>query len=511
MSGATSEGTSRYTTDKIEGGLPARAFKTFGRTGWKASALGFGCYRIDDRISAHREALEKALRQGCNVIDTSINYADGHSEQAVGMVIKELIASGVIHRDEIIVMSKIGYVQGRTLKVVMEREKQGKPYPDVVKYIEGCWHCIHHDFIEEQLTESLKRLQLDHLDVLFLHNPEYFLMDSLNKQPDMRLDKVRDILYDRITRAFRRLEDEVDAGRIGCYGVSSNTFGRGVHEIDATSIATMWEIACHVSKDRTGNPYQHHFSVVQFPANILETGAILLQNNEESKTAIEFASGKELAVLINRPLNAIQGNQMIRLADLAVSKVAQSATKQMKEVCRLEEVFKQKLAPQIKTSGGALSPNKFFVWGTELSKANLKTFGLEQWKHIEFQVIRPQVSQLSQAMDLQMKGDFLKEWQIWRDNYTPSLMKLLEVIRNDFSKRSQKQIKAISKKVDALLPKALQTENLSRKVLAILLNTPGITCILNGMRRPKYVDDSLGILRFKPLKVDKDLYNKLHS
>ena len=45
------------------------------------------------------------------------------------------------------------------------------------------------------------------------------------------------------------------------------------------------------------------------------------------------------------------------------------------------------------------------------------------------------------------------------------------------------------------LPPAFRAESLSRKALAILTNTKGVTCVLSGMRRRNYVDDSLGALR----------------
>ena len=37
-------------------------------------------------------------------------------------------------------------------------------------------------------------------------------------------------------------------------------------------------------------------------------------------------------------------------------------------------------------------------------------------------------------------------------------------------------------------------------------NTKGVTCVLSGMRRPDYVDDSLGALRSPAFDVDLNLY-----
>jgi len=41
--------------------------------------------------------------------------------------------SGALTREDVIVVSKIGYVQGQNLKQAESREQAGRPYPDMVK------------------------------------------------------------------------------------------------------------------------------------------------------------------------------------------------------------------------------------------------------------------------------------------------------------------------------------------------------------------------------------------
>ena len=93
----------------------------------RESALGAIESVLD--VDDHRNALEKALQEGCNLIDTSTNYADGQSERLVGTVVKDLIAKRFITREEIIVVSKIGYVQGNNLARAEAREQGGKAIP----------------------------------------------------------------------------------------------------------------------------------------------------------------------------------------------------------------------------------------------------------------------------------------------------------------------------------------------------------------------------------------------
>jgi hypothetical protein len=173
MPGAASvEGTRRYAQRAIDQGIPASAYRGLGRTGLVNSSLGFGSYRIDDRTPEHASALDKALLSGVNLIDTSTNYTDGSSESCIGNVLARQ------QREELIVVSKVGYVQGQTLATARTREQRGSAFPEMVKYTEGCWHCIHPEFLADQLGRSLGRLRVEKVDVYLLHNPEYFFTDA---------------------------------------------------------------------------------------------------------------------------------------------------------------------------------------------------------------------------------------------------------------------------------------------------------------------------------------------
>jgi len=65
-------------------------YRTFERTGWRVSELGYGMWGMggwsgsDDRESF--ASLELALSRGVNFFDTAQAYGDGHSEQLLGML-----------------------------------------------------------------------------------------------------------------------------------------------------------------------------------------------------------------------------------------------------------------------------------------------------------------------------------------------------------------------------------------------------------------------------------------
>jgi hypothetical protein len=309
--GATSNGTENYFQKHS---LPIDPV-ILGKTKFCISPVGFGCYRIHFSIPEHALALEQALLSGCNLIDTSTNYGDGGSEILVGQALEKLFKEKKLSRDEVVVVTKVGYVQGQNLNLAKKRIEQSKPFTDMVEYDPECWHCISPDFLEDQITRSLERLKLEKIDVLLLHNPEYFLKTHQDSYE----------YYRRIERAFEYLEEQVQKGRIQYYGISSNTFPVSMTEHDFTSLEKILNLAHEIS-------HHNHFAVIQFPFNLFEAGAALIKNNS-SKTVLELAASHQLGTLVNRPLNAFYNNQLIRLADFPQHEMAQQISQAIEESC----------------------------------------------------------------------------------------------------------------------------------------------------------------------------------
>ena len=519
---ATPQGTGQYVANMLASPRHSRpsshGYTSFGSTGLTTSRIGFGGYRIDVGIEDHRKALEKALQDGCNLIDTSTNYADGHSEQLVGAVLKDLIAKETISRDEVIVVSKIGYVQGTNLARAEAREQAGKPFPEMVKYGDGIWHCLHPMFLGEQLILSLDRLGLKTLDVCLLHNPEYFLSDAKNRQlsiDPISLEDLRQEFYRRLQQAFVYLESQIAAGRLQYYGVSSNTCTAKPDNPEATSLSRMLKAAEAAAK-HAGIPH-HHFRVLQLPMNMFEAGALLMPNTgpEHSQTVLALARETNMAVLVNRPLNAIpeKGGGMIRLADPQVEVSNTNFESQHQKVAVLEHDYKQVLAPRIPTPEKGAAPLDYFNWAEELKRIRSSIQNLEHWDQIESQTIAPHANQVFQLLTRHFAGKKEEEqiWESWRDRYIPELVSLLKVMRMEAAQKSAKKLSRIRQIIDPLLPEAKREEPFSRKALWAVASTPGVTSVLNGMRHPVYADDSLTILQWEPLSHPRTLFEAIHT
>ncbi|HMR65370.1 MAG TPA: aldo/keto reductase, partial [Anaerolineae bacterium] len=67
-------------------------YRTFGRTGWQVSEIGYGMWGMggwtgsDDEQSL--QSLQLAVDLGCNFFDTAWAYGEGHSERLLGQVVK---------------------------------------------------------------------------------------------------------------------------------------------------------------------------------------------------------------------------------------------------------------------------------------------------------------------------------------------------------------------------------------------------------------------------------------
>ncbi len=508
---ASPEGTARYAarimSQSSHDSHMERGYGRFGNRGLTTSRLGFGTYRVDTREPEHRDAFKKALREGVNLIDTSTNYMDGDSERLVGSVLRELIKDGDLAREEVIVVSKIGYVQGENLKQAEAREQAGRPYPDMVKYGEGIWHCIHPEYLADQLSLSLDRLGLATLDVCLLHNPEYFLSEAAHHS-DGNLEVARDAFYRRIEQAFTFFESQVSAGRIRYYGVSSNTVTAAPSDAEATSLSRMCD-AARIAAASQGME-QHHFAVLQCPMNLYETGALVMPNTgaDQHETVLEVAQREGIAVLVNRPLNAMPTKKsgVVRLADFPLEGDPVDFDRQCQIVAALEEEYRKAIAPALQHSGQGMAPADFFTWAVELTRVRPQIQGLEHWEQIEHQMIAPHVNQVMQALTRHLTGKAAEQWESWRDRYVPQLLTLLGGLRREATERSRAKTAAVSAILDPLLPEARRRESLSRKALWVLASTPGVTCVLNGMRSPAYADDSLAVMGWEPLTGVRQIF-----
>jgi aryl-alcohol dehydrogenase-like predicted oxidoreductase len=495
---ATADGTKQFCDRMVSRGKNPTAYAELGRTGLMVSGVGFGCYRVHDSVDSHTEALHLAIEGGCNLIDTSTNYGDGGSERLVGSVLDNL--SPEWSSDEIVVVSKVGYLQGQNLADALGMARRDEGYEEVVRYAEGCWHCIHPRFIRDQLNKSLGRLRQPSLDVYLLHNPEYFLSHLDNEGDERTLEERRDVFYERIARAFECMEELVEAGQIGWYGVSSNTFVVPSYHPDATSAERMLGIAEEVcGKD-------HHFAVFQLPMNLLETGAVYPQANgaERPTSVLELASASQVGVLVNRPLNAICEGELIRLTDFEIDEPDQPVAKLAKALARLETEFDEGLARALRMQTEAPVTDHTFRWSTQATNAAKQLHDIVKWDQYVQSVFNPALSRQVGAIEHALSGPLQAAWHLWLERYIDSVSVLLMGLRAKCARASQRRSDKLAKRIAPHLPEELRDTPLSQQVISLLRGCTGVSSVLVGMRSVAYVSDATSVLDRPVVSVASD-------
>ncbi|MBT8368836.1 MAG: aldo/keto reductase [Deltaproteobacteria bacterium] len=455
------------------------------------SQAGFGCYRVSSGVDHHAKALRMALVEGINLIDTSANYADGGSEALVGQILKDLIESGDLARNEVVVVSKVGYLQGQNYALSRERKRQGRAFPELVEYGEGLEHCIHPEFLRDQLNRSLERLNLETLDFYLLHNPEYYLeWAQKNGQP---LEPARAEYYRRIKTAFEYLEDEIVQGRIRYYGISSNTFPATADQPDFTCLEEIWQIAELVATN-------HHFRLVQLPFNLMEPGAVLEINQPHGGSVLEFAQQKGLGILVNRPLNAFYNNQLFRLAEVPAFKIQpkDEIVRKIQYLSKSEKTLWMKILPALDVPPGLRTRIKEQVAIGDTLKHHWLNFGTyERWRQVKTGNLQPRIQDVM---------DFLAPYENrnedisnWTTSHREKIEEAFEAVASIYAEEAAHQVDRIRRTVAAADGEWASEGTLSQKALRAVRSTAAISCVLVGMRREAYVSDVLTELR-RPVK-----------
>jgi len=269
-------------------------------------AIGFGAYRATE--AGHLSALQHAIRLGVRIIDTSPNYG---SEELVGKAVRSCLHDGVCCRESLVIITKVGLLQGPDLADAMEREQAGRAWPGVVKLSRSAWYCISPEYVAHSMSRSKERLGLSP-DIVLLHNPEFILSDMLKRHGPGAVER-REWFYDmHLVPAFDALQAS-DA----IYGISSNIDGcrwsvSGRHNDAFESVDLSDALAA--AKRSAGEA--HRCKILQLPFNLLEPDAcVATVGGQDSRKMSPAANAQQLgfSVLSHRPLSAIPPTDALRL------------------------------------------------------------------------------------------------------------------------------------------------------------------------------------------------------
>jgi aryl-alcohol dehydrogenase-like predicted oxidoreductase len=210
--------------------------------------------------------------------------------------LNDLINEPGYSRGELVICTKGGYIpfDGAPTRNVRDYLDETFIKPGIASFDDfvGGSHCMTPGYLQNQIDQSLRNMNIESVDVYYIHNPE------------SQLGHVsEDEFYYRITAAFERLEENRKQGKLGAYGVATwNGFRVGRESREYHSLSRMFEVA------RTVGGQAHGFHFIQLPFNLAMPEALTLVNQDvgnEQLTLLEAA--EKLGVTVVASASMLQG------------------------------------------------------------------------------------------------------------------------------------------------------------------------------------------------------------
>jgi len=194
------------------------------------SEIGLGAWQLGVNSGwkgmTEREAINmvrKSIESGINFFDTAPNYGHGTSELRLGKALKDY------DRSKIVINTKFGHTDNGTTNYSAS-------------------------YIRESLEGSLKRLQVDYVDSLIIHNPPFEYLDGNNNAH------------------YEILERLIEEGKINAYGASLDTYEEMKLFMDTTN----------------GKVIEAFFNIL----------------HQDAARAFDIAQKKEVAIIVKIPLDS---------------------------------------------------------------------------------------------------------------------------------------------------------------------------------------------------------------
>lgn len=274
---ATSDGTANFATKNQT--VEKDHYRQF--SGLTLSSIGIGTYlgNADNATDILvKDAIKKSVLLGVNVIDTAINYRSQKAERSVRKVVSELIEEGKVKREELFVSTKNGYVtnDADVKEEFWEYINNKLVKPGIIKSgdISSGYHCMTIPYLENQLKTSLKNLDFDCVDLMYLHNAAEGQLQDISKEEFMKNLKL----------VFEFYENQRKEGTIKYYGMATWDCFRVPKE---NPQHLLLQDVLKLAKEAGG--IENGFKFIQLPYNMYLDQALTLQN--------QTVNGKEISIL----------------------------------------------------------------------------------------------------------------------------------------------------------------------------------------------------------------------
>ncbi|TLM72215.1 aldo/keto reductase [Pseudarthrobacter sp. NamB4] len=177
-----------------------------GRLGFGGTGVGNLYRAISDEQAA--ATIEAAWDAGIRYFDTAPHYGLGLSERRIG----EFLAAKP--RSEFVISTKVGRVLVPSPATADKKDPEGFDVPAVMRRE---WDPSEAG-VRRSIEDSLERLGVDYIDIVYLHDPDVYSMEDAVKSALPALEKVR------------------AEGLVRAIGVGTNTAGAAVECVEAADL-----------------------------------------------------------------------------------------------------------------------------------------------------------------------------------------------------------------------------------------------------------------------------------
>ncbi|MEB3286257.1 MAG: aldo/keto reductase [Vampirovibrionales bacterium] len=300
---ATPDGTARFAKRATEERQVSESHFRQAPPDLTLSSLGMGSYLGDmsskDDQLMHDAVIASITSGTINVIDTAINYRAQKSERSIGRALRSLFSEYGVLRDELFIASKNGFItpdgdspdsfSGEGFRAYFKREFLDTGLVNRTD-IAGGMHCMSPDYLSHQLDRSLQNLELECLDLIYLHNAAESQIPEVGKE----------VFLSRLEKAFDFYETARRKNKIRYYGLATWDCFRC--EKTAESYLSLAEVIA-IAEQAGGK--NHGFRFIQLPFNLGMNEALTLNSQpvlEGNVSILEAAAAFGIGVFSSVPL-----------------------------------------------------------------------------------------------------------------------------------------------------------------------------------------------------------------
>lgn len=201
--------------------------------------------------------------------------------------------------------------------------------------------------------------------------------------------------------------------------------------------------------------------------------------------------------MINRPLNAFDGNSLVRLADIqtAAAQPYDTIIRKIRMVIKSETRLWRKILPECDAipDGIKIRIKEQVAVGDAL-KHYWKNFGsYERWRQAKNSMFLPRVQGVFDY--LAQQADNHTGLVNWIADHTACLADAFKAVASLYSAAAGRRTASIRTAISAADPDWARARSLSQAAVRAIRSTAGVSAVLVGMRRTDYVDDILAELQ----------------